>query len=74
MTVIYHRGKANVVEDTLSHMTMGSVSQEKEAKKDIVKDAYELSRFGVRLEGSPNGSLMVHHNSKLFFLVEVKSK
>ena len=63
MSFLYHPDKANVVADALSHMTIGSVSHIDEAKKDLVKEDHRLSRLGVRLEGSPNGGAMVHHNS-----------
>ena len=53
MIVLYHLGKANVVVDTLSCMTMDSVSHIEEAKKYKLKDVHRLSRFGVRLEDSP---------------------
>ena len=39
-----------------------------------MKDVHKLGHLGVRLEDSPNSSFMVHHNSKLFLVVEVKSK
>ena len=39
-----------------------------------MKDAYRLSRLGVRLEDSPHGGFMVHHNSDALLVVEVKSK
>ncbi|XP_069145932.1 uncharacterized protein [Solanum lycopersicum] len=55
MSVLYHPGKANVVADALSRMTMGSVSHVEEEKKERVKDDYRLGRLGVRLEDSPNG-------------------
>ena len=55
--------KANVVADSLSRMNMGSVSHAKEGKKDLVKDVHRWDRLGVRLEDSPNGGFMVHHNS-----------
>ena len=61
MSVLYHPNKDNVVADALSRMTMGSVSDVEEAKKDLVKDVHRLARFGVRLEDSPYGG-MVHHN------------
>ena len=38
MSVLYHTGKANVLADVLSHMTMGSVSNIDEVKRDLVKD------------------------------------
>ena len=35
MNVLYHPGKANVVVDSLSHMTIGSVPHMEEDKKDL---------------------------------------
>ena len=74
MSVIYHPGKANIVVDALSCMTMGSVSHVEEAKKDLVKDVHRLARLGVRLKDSVNGGFMIHHNFESSFMVEVKSK
>ena len=37
MSFLYHLGKANVVVDALSHLSVGSVSHVDEAKKHIVK-------------------------------------
>ena len=74
MTVLYHLEKANVVADALSHMTMGSVSHVEEEKKELVKDVHRLDRLGVRLEDSPIGGFMVHHNSDSSLVVEVKYK
>ena len=48
MSVLYHPDRANVVADALSRMTMGSVSDVEEAKKDLVKDVHRLARLGVR--------------------------
>ena len=39
-----------------------------------MKDVHRLARLGVRLEDSPNGGFMVHHNSESSLVVEVKSK
>ena len=74
MSVLYHPGKANVVADALSLMTMGSVSHVEEGKKDLVKDVHRLARLGVRLKYSPNGGFVVHHNFQSSLVVEVKSK
>ena len=74
MSVLYHSGKANMVADALSRMTMSNVSHVDEAKKNLVKDVHRLARLGVRLEDSPNGGFMVHHNSESSLVVEVKSK
>ena len=60
--------------DALSCMNMGSVSHVYEAKKDLVRDVHRLAKLGVRLEGSSNGGVIVHHNSESSLVVEVKSK
>ena len=52
MNGLYHLFMANVGVDTLSRMTMGSVSHIKEEKKHIVKDVHRLGRLGLRLEDS----------------------
>ena len=40
----------------------GSVSNVEKAKKVLVKYVHSFSRLGVRLEDSPYGGVMVHHN------------
>ena len=52
MSVLYHLGKANVIVDALSSLSMNSVSHVDEAKKDLVRDNHRLGRFGVMLEDS----------------------
>ena len=74
MSVLYHPGKANVVMNALSCMTMGSVSHVDEDNKDLVKDVHRLDWLGFRFEDSPNGGFIVHHNSKSSLVGEVKSK
>ena len=74
ISVLYHSEKANVVVDALSRVTMGSVSHVEETKKDLVKHVHRLSCLGVRLDDSPNGGFMLHHNSVSSLVVEVKSK
>ena len=74
MSVLYHPGKANVVADALSRMTMGSVFHIEEANEDLVKYVHKVSQLRVRLEDSPNGGFMVHDNSESSLVVEVKSK
>ena len=55
VSVLYHPRKANVVEDALSRVSMGSVTYVVDAKKDIVKVVHRLARFGVRQEDSQKG-------------------
>ena len=63
-----------MVVDALSRMNMGSVSHINEVKNDLLKEVHRFARLGVRMEGSPNGGALVHHNSESSLGVEVKSK
>ena len=62
MSALYHPGKADMVADALSRVTMDSVSHTGEAKKNLVKDIHRLAQLCVRLEESPNSGFVVHHN------------
>ena len=46
MTVLYQPDKANMVEDTLSYFSIGSVSHVEEAKRNLVRDVHRLARLG----------------------------
>ena len=74
MSVLYHPGIDNVVADTLSRMTMGSVYHVEEVKKKLEKDVNMLDRLGVHLEDSPYSGFMIHRNSNSSLVVEVKYK
>ena len=41
MSVHYHHGKANVVADALSRLSMGSVSHIDDEKKEFVKEVHQ---------------------------------
>ena len=53
MSVLYYPCKSNVVADSLSRMSMDSVSHLDEAKKDLAREVHRVARLGVRLESSP---------------------
>ena len=55
MSVHYHLGKANVVADVLSRLSISSVSHIDDEKKKLVKEVHQLSRLGVRLVDTPSG-------------------
>ena len=74
ISVLYYPDKANMVVDSLSRMTMGSVAHVDEAKKYLEKEVHTLARLGVRLEGSPDGGAILHHNYESSLVIEVKSK
>ena len=74
MSVLYYPDKANIVADSLSRMTMGSVSYLDEAKKNLAREVHMLSRLSVRLQSSQDRGAIIHRNSESSFVVEVKSK
>ena len=74
VSVIYHHSKANVVEDALIRMTIGSLPHFDEPKKDLARKLHRLARLGVRLESCPDGRAIARHNSESSLVVEVKSK
>ena len=57
MSVLYHPGKANVVEDALSRSFMGSVAYIEEDKRDLAHEVHHLARLGVRLLDLAEGSI-----------------
>ena len=69
MSVIYHPDKANIVEDSLSRMSISNIAHVEDCKKELVKDVHILARLGVRLKDSPKGGFMVHHNSESSLVV-----
>ena len=69
----YHSGKANVVADALSRMSMGSTTHIEDEKKELVKDIHRMSRLEVRLVDSTSGGISVHPSSKSSLIVEVNN-
>ena len=74
MNVHYHPGKAKVVDDSLSRLSMGSVSHIDDEKKELVKELHQFARFGVRLVDTPSGGVSVHSSSESSFIIDVKDK
>ena len=72
MNVHYHSGKANVMADALSRMSMGSTTHVEDEKKELVKEVHRLARLGVRLVDSTSGGVSVHPSSESSVIVEVK--
>ena len=72
--MLYHPGKANVMADALSKVSMGSVSHMVEGKKELDCDVHFLARLGVRLFDSAEGSIRVQSSSESSLVSEVKEK
>ena len=49
MSVLYHLSKANIVSDTLSRLSIGSVSHVEDSKKKLAQEIYYLARLGIHL-------------------------
>ena len=45
MSMHYHPCKANVVEDTITRLCMGSIYYVEEERKEIVKDVHRLAHL-----------------------------
>ena len=74
MSVLYHPGKANIVEDALSRVSMGSVLHVVEGNKELAHDIHRLARLGVWLFDSDEGSIGVQSSSESSLVSEVKEK
>ncbi|KAF3680008.1 hypothetical protein FXO37_03563 [Capsicum annuum] len=72
--VLMQKGKANVVMDAQSRVSMVSVSHMVEGKKKLAHDVHRLARLGVRLSDSAEGSIGVQSSSKSSLVSEVKEK
>ena len=57
MNVHYHLGKANVVADALSKMSIGITTHVADEKNKLVKDVHRLGKLGVRLVYSTTGDV-----------------
>ena len=71
MSILYHPGKANVLVDALSRLSMGSTSHVKEEKKELANDVHRLAHLGVRLMNSTKGEIVVSYRVKSSLMSEV---
>ncbi|KAH0655313.1 hypothetical protein KY285_030195 [Solanum tuberosum] len=74
MSVHYHPGKPNVVEDALSRLSMGSVAHVEEERKELAKDVHRLARLGVHLLSILDGGVTVQNGSESLLVAEFKEK
>ncbi|WMV49638.1 hypothetical protein MTR67_043023 [Solanum verrucosum] len=66
--------KANVVADSLSRLSMGSVAHIEEKRKELAKDVHRLTLLGVCLISILDGGVTVQNGSESSLVVEVKEK
>ena len=60
--------------DTLSRLSMGSVSHVEEKIKELVKYVHRLSHLGVRLMSISDNCVTVQNGVESSLLVELKEK
>ncbi|WMV38445.1 hypothetical protein MTR67_031830 [Solanum verrucosum] len=70
MNVLYHLGKADVVVDALSRLSMGSVAHVEEEKKVLAKDVHQHARLGVCLTDTSNSGVTIHNGSESSLCVD----
>ncbi|KAH0688987.1 hypothetical protein KY289_016345 [Solanum tuberosum] len=72
--ILYHLGKANVVDEALSHKIMASTYRQSVERQGITKDLCQLASLGVRLLESPDEGVIVQNAAESSLVVEVKEK
>ena len=65
MSVHNRLGKANVVVDALSRLSMGSVAHVQKERKELVKDAHSLARLEVLLISIFDSGVTVQNGKNL---------
>lgn len=61
VSVLFQLGKANIVIDELSRVSMESMDHVEDGKRESVKDVHRLGYLGVRVSGSNEGGLYMKH-------------
>nr|AAV31171.1 Putative polyprotein, identical [Solanum tuberosum] len=64
LSILYHPGKANVVADSLSRLSMGNTTHIEEEKRELAKDVHRLACLGVRLIDSAKGGISVTNEAE----------
>ncbi|XP_049369927.1 uncharacterized protein LOC125834816 [Solanum verrucosum] len=67
-------GKANVVVDALSRLSMGSTAHVEEGKKELAKEVHRLAHLGVHLLDSSESGVVVMNGVESSLVSEVKEK
>ncbi|XP_070034680.1 uncharacterized protein [Nicotiana tomentosiformis] len=72
--ILYHEGKANIVEDALSRISIGSLGHLEEYQRPLVKEVHRLASLGVHLADSSERGVIVQNRAESSLVVDVKGK
>ncbi|WMV50442.1 hypothetical protein MTR67_043827 [Solanum verrucosum] len=72
MSILYNLGKANVVADAFSRLSMHSVAHIEDDKKKLVCDVHILSYLGVCMVDLEDGGVIVQNGSESSPVSDVK--
>lgn len=64
MSILYHPGKANVVDDALSRLSMGSTAHVEEENRELTKYVHRLAHLGVQQMDSTEGGVVVMNRAE----------
>ena len=64
MSTLYHPGEANVVDDILRRLSIGSTAHVEEEKRELAKYVHKLSCLGVTLMDSREGGIVVANGAE----------
>ncbi|WRX30995.1 hypothetical protein QQP08_023482 [Theobroma cacao] len=71
-TILYHLGKANVVEDALSRKSMGSLAHISTDRRSLIREMHSLGDMGVHLEVLKANALLAHFRVKPILMDQIK--
>lgn len=74
VNILYHLGKGNIVEYSLSQLYMGNLEHVSPTQREMARDLHKLDNLGVRLVDFEDGVIVVLNTSKSSMVTLVKER
>ncbi|XP_070012215.1 uncharacterized protein [Nicotiana sylvestris] len=74
INILYHPGKANVVEDALSTKSMGVLAQLAIQRRTLGREIQKLANDGIRLDEAEEGGITAYDLAQSSLVAHVKAK